>query len=128
MIHILGICAGMNNKVRAVGGKIKKIEYLKNHKSEKTYAHPIAIDEASLFFDIIRKKRMNVNSRHACFTSDAGPLMGSAYLPDGLAEVVEDRSKKFYLAVQFHPESLYRIDEHMNQIFEYFIRICSLKK
>lgn len=69
-----------------------------------------------------------VNSRHKCYTADASILDCTAYSPDGIIEAVEDNNKKFYLAVQFHPESLYKTDENMNNIFRGFIDICKMSK
>lgn len=123
-IPILGICAGMYNMVRAVGGKINKIEYSSEHKSEENYVHEININTKSIFYNIVKKDKICVNSRHKCHTTSYGPLTPVAYSKDGIIEVVEDKSKKFYLAVQFHPETLYKFDENMNEIFKYFINVC----
>lgn len=127
-IPILGICAGMNNMVRAVGGNILKSDFLIDHRSEENYVHEINIDKTSIFYDIVKCQKMNVNSRHTSYTSFCGPLDPVAYSPDNIIEVVEAKSKKFYLAVQFHPETLYKFDENMNRIFKYFINVCLTNK
>ena len=127
-IPILGICAGMNNMVRAVGGIIEKFEGLEYHKSEENYVHEIIVENASIFYDIVGKEKINVNSRHDSYVSNCGPLVPAAYSLDGIIEAVEDKSKKFYLAVQFHPETLYEFDENMNKIFQYFINVCLMNK
>lgn len=46
------------------------------------------------------------------------------FCDDGYADVVEDKRKRFYIGVRFHPESLYKIDETMNLIFKEFIERC----
>ncbi len=51
-----------------------------------------------------------------------------AVSPDGVDEIIEDYSKTFYIGVQFHPESLYKKDVYMNNIFASFINICSQYK
>lgn len=39
-------------------------------------------------------------------------------------KTIESKDKKFYIGVRFHPESLYKNDERMNNIFKYFINEC----
>ncbi len=124
-IPILGICAGNNNMVRAVGGSILKLACPEQHKSFDAYVHSISIKEDSKFYDIVKKKEIMVNSRHKSYTSDCSVLDTAAFSSDGIIEVVEDKNKKFYLAVQFHPESLYKTDDNMNKIFQYFINACN---
>ena len=123
-IPILGICAGNNNLVRAVGGKILRFNNKKAHKSLDKYVHKIKIDKNSNLYKIIGKDEMMVNSRHKAYTADSSILKCVAYSDDGVVEAVEDETKRFYMAVQFHPESLYKTDENMNSIFKYFINIC----
>ncbi len=127
-IPILGICAGMNNMVRAVGGTVLKPEHLVNHNSEENYVHEIVIEPSSNFYNMIQREKLHVNSRHKCCTSDCGPLTPAAHSLDGIIEVIEDKSKQFYLAVQFHPETLYKFDKDMDKIFKYFINVCSINK
>lgn len=123
-IPCFGICAGKNNMVRAVGGKILRFENIEAHKSSEEYVHDITIHKDSLLYKIIGKERIKVNSRHKRYTSDPSILQCSSFSDDGVIESVEDKNKKFYLAVQFHPESLYRTDKNMNNLFKYFINIC----
>lgn len=56
---------------------------------------------------------------------DKCPLLNKvAFDEDGYADVIESKDKKFYIGVRFHPESLYKIDEDHNKIFEAFINAC----
>ena len=65
-----------------------------------------------------------VNSRHKN-TIDTYPMLDAvAFCDDGYIDAVESNEKRFYIAVRFHPESLYRIDENMNKIFKNFIDVC----
>lgn len=123
-IPVLGICAGNNNLVRAVGGKILKLKYPEIHKSLNEYVHEINIDKNSKLYHIIGKSKIRVNSRHKCYTADLSILDPSSYSSDNIIESVEDKSKKFYIAVQFHPESLYKTDENMNKIFIEFLKVA----
>ncbi len=122
-IPILGICAGLNNMVRAVGGKIERMDS-EIHNSMEGYVHEIIISKESNLYKIINKDKVLVNSRHKCYVTDTSILNQAAFSSDNVIEAVEDQNKKFYLAVQFHPESLYMTDKNMNAIFEYFMHIC----
>lgn len=64
-IPCLGICAGQNNIVRALGGTTLKIDNPEKHnKPYDKYVHSITIDENSKFYNIVNKNKINVNSRH----------------------------------------------------------------
>lgn len=127
-IPLLGICAGSHNLTRALGGTVSEVNSNLNHKSEEKYVHSINIDKEAKFYNIIGKDQLMVNSRHKKYASDTGLLNVAAYSKDGISEVLEDASKRFYIGVQFHPESLYKIDENMNKIFIGFISECNKKR
>ncbi len=125
-IPTLGICCGQNVIVRALGGTTSKISNPEKHnQTTAKYVHNIYINPSSKFYDIVKHKEIKVNSRHKN-TVDSFPLLEKvAICEDGYADVVESKSKKFYIGVRFHPESLYKIDENMNNIFKYFIDVCN---
>lgn len=50
-----------------------------------------------------------------------------AFCEDGYADAIEDSNKDFYIGVRFHPESLYKKDENMNNIFKAFLEACKNK-
>lgn len=124
-IPILGICAGQNSIVRALGGSIKKISNPEKHfRLNEMYVHSIKIDKTSKFYKIINKENIMVNSRHER-TADETPLLDKvAFCEDGYPDVVEAKNKKFYIGVRFHPESMYKEDSNMKKLFEEFINIC----
>lgn len=123
-IPILGICAGNQNMVRALKGIVSKVNSNLNHKSDEKYVHSIKIDKDSKFYKIIGKKEIMVNSRHENNAIDPGKLNVVARSKDGINEVLEDSSKRFFIGVQFHPESLYKTDKDINKIFIEFINAC----
>ena len=43
-----------------------------------------------------------------------------AYSEDNILEAVEDKNKKFFLGIQWHPESLLE-DIYSKRLFDYFI-------
>lgn len=122
-IPILGICAGKHNMVRALGGKIGKLD-TNFHDSDQEYVHSIHIKRDSKAFQIFGKEEIMVNSRHMRYSIDVGPLQITAISSDKVDEIVEDDKSIFYVGVQFHPESLYKKDENMQKIFTYFISVC----
>lgn len=127
-IPTLGICGGQNVIVRALGGTTYNIKNPEKHnKPFDKYVHNIEIDENSKFYDIVKTKSMMVNSRHKK-TLDKCPLLEKvAFCEDGYPDVVESKTKQFYIGVRFHPESLYKIDENHNRIFKKFIDTCQKK-
>lgn len=124
-IPCFGICAGQNSITDALGGTITAIDNPESHsKPDERYVHPITIHKDSKFFDIIKKEEIMVNSRHKNKVEDSSILNEVAFCNDHYPDVVEEAKKKFYIGVRFHPESLYKIDENMNQIFKFFIEQC----
>ena len=129
-IPCLGICAGQNNIVRGLGGSIFRIPNPENHsKPNEDYVHNIKINDFnSKFYQIINKDEITVNSRHKNAIKTHPKLNVVAVCDDNYKEVVEADNKEFYIGVRFHPESLYKIDENMNNIFKKFIEVCNTKK
>lgn len=128
-IPILGICAGQNNLVRGVGGKTKKVLNPEIHcQPDLDYVHSIKIDKSSKFFKFVNTQNMKVNSRHLNTIDNPANLSVSAYDEFGNIEVTEDKTKKCFIGMRFHPESLYLTDKTHNNIFKKFIEICSRKK
>ena len=129
-IPCLGICAGQNNIVRGVGGSIYKVLNPEKHsRPNDMYVHNIKIiDKTSKFYSIIKAEEIRVNSRHKNVVDSNGVLNVVALDDDGDKEVVEAKDKDFYIGMRFHPESLYIVDENMNNIFKYFIETCKKKQ
>lgn len=125
-IPTLGICCGQNIIARAIGGTTYKIENPEKHmQMSKQYVHKIKIDKTSRFYDIIKKEEIMVNSRHKRTIKECPKLDKVGFCEDGYADVIESKDKDFYIGIRFHPESLYKIDENMNNIFKSFIGICN---
>ena len=121
-IPILGICAGQNSIARGLGGMTFKISNPVIHdKTFDEYVHNIKIDKNSKFYSIIQKDKIMVNSRHKNSIKDCPGLNKVAFCEDGYPDVIEDSNKSFYIGVRFHPESLYKKDENMNNIFKAFL-------
>lgn len=128
-IPVLGICAGQNQIVRALGGTLCKVDDVSKHlQIHSEYVHKCYINPTSKFYNIVGTTEMMVNSRHTKRVKTCPNLNIVGLCDDGYADVVEDPNKKFYIGVRFHPESLYKKDKNMNNIFVSFLEAARLKK
>ena len=114
----LGICLGMQGMARYFSKK-EEINIL-NHQKSDLDGHYINILKDSLLYKILGNSRIFVNSRHKSAIVDTNLIIG-AKSDDLIIEEVEDKSKKFFLGVQWHPESIK--DEYSKKLFDYFIKI-----
>ena len=115
----LGICLGMQAFAKAFNGnKICEVGSTK-HLSNDEYVHSVKVDENSLLYKILGANNIMVNSRHMLQITDTN-FDVVAYSDDGIVEALEDKNKKFFLGVQWHPETLLD-DEYSQKIFDYFI-------
>ena len=115
-IPTLGICLGMQNMAK-VFNNYQEIK-VPNHYFLDLYVHKIIINNDSKLYKIIKKSSILVNSRH----HDAIPetkLKVSALSSDGVIEAIEDSSKKFFVGLEWHPESTN--DNNSFRIFKSFI-------
>lgn len=126
-IPLLGICAGSNVIIRAIGGKTEKMrDMTKHYRPDLKFAHKCVVDDKdSLFYNIVKTEIFDVNSIHD-YTGVKIPntLSVVAHSDDGLVEVVEAKDKKFFIGIKYHPELLTDVDEKQNRIFEKFIESC----
>lgn len=128
-IPTLGICCGQNIIVRAIGGTTYEIPNPEKHlQHSKEYVHSVKIDKTSKFYQIVKKEEIMVNSRHRKTIKDCPQLDKVGFCEDGYPDVVESKDKDFYIGVRFHPESLYKTDKNMNNIFVSFIDACKQRR
>lgn len=117
----LGICLGMQIMGKAFNEKVRTKIKDEKHYSDKEYVHNIIIKRDSLLYKIIGEEKIKVNSRHKNQIPYTN-LDCVAYSEDNIIEAIEDRNKKFFMGVQWHPESLIE-DSNSNKLMEYFIKM-----
>ena len=115
----LGICLGMQimgktfegNVIENGAGKVHDVPY-------HEYAHKIKIDKNSKLYEIMGNDEIEVNSRHTdCVEYTKLDCVAKS---ENLIEAIEDKSKKFFIGVQWHPESIIE-DKYSKKLFDYFI-------
>jgi len=120
---VLGICRGFQLINCIQNGTLKQDlgdELNMIHKAavinhvQKDKAHGLDIEEGSILHDIVRAGRMVANSAHHQTIDKIGEgLKANCYSDDGLIEGFERKhptGKPFLLAVQWHPERMYKFN------------------
>lgn len=113
---LLGICLGMQTMGVAFNGKLGHLNTLA-HKSKDKYVHSVDINKDSLLYSIIGKENIMVNSRHKDYVESTGLTLGAVC--NGIIEEVEDKNKRCFIGMQWHPEDLK--DENSEKLFNFFI-------
>lgn len=111
-IPTLGICLGMQTMGMTFNGIMDDID---NHKSLDKYVHYIEINNNSKLYQIIKKNKILVNSRHKSYILKTELDVAAT---NKIIEAIEDKNKKFFIGVQWHPESL--MDENSILLFNSF--------
>ena len=111
-VPTLGICLGMQAMGEFFNGYKEKIvdkHYMVNH--------TVKITKDSLLYKILEQDEIMVNSRHRSALDGSKLEVGA--LANGVIEAIEDNNKRFFLGVQWHPESIKGNDSYL--LFKYFI-------
>lgn len=121
----LGICRGLQVMNCGLGGTLHQhVAFAQTHQRSDRPAekvHTVGIKQGSLLHRILQKDEIGVNSRHHQGVKGLGiGLKASAFAQDGLTEAAEDPGKRFFLGVQWHPESMCPTDENAGKIFAAF--------
>ncbi len=130
---ILGICRGLQIMNIALGGDMyqdiyaQKKEDLLQHdqKVSTTHAsHFVQVEQGTLLATISEAHQIKVNScHHQAVRHVPEPLIISGRANDGIIEAIESITHPFVLGVQWHPEGLARVDDHVSKrIFKTFIQ------
>lgn len=117
---VLGICLGMQLMGVLFEGSMIDI---KNHKKTLDYVHEVKIKRDSKLYNIYKTDVIKVNSRHKSVIKNT-KLTISAISQDGYIEALEDKNKKFFIGIQWHPESMVNYNSLQKNLFKYFVKTC----
>lgn len=123
---LIGICAGFNNILRAIGTDVIEDKTKSHDIYDKEYKHKISIIKGTKLFDLIRKEEYNVNSIHSMIAPKKNVEKHariSSISYDNLVESFELDNKKFVMGIKWHPELMLG-DEFPNKLFKEFISKC----
>ena len=85
-------------------------------------AHDIVIEENSRLRELAGESRVWVNTSHHQSIDKVAPgLVTTAWAPDGIIEGVESHHHRFLMAVQCHPEELWRKQGWASRLFNAFV-------
>lgn len=131
---LLGICRGLQLFNVMLGGTLYQDIPTQHSASEIKHtqtppyaepAHEVYIEKGTKLYQILQKDALKVNSLHHQGIKDlAEQLVPAARAEDGLIEAVVMPNKKFTLAVQWHPEFNYKVDDDHFALFLEFVRAC----
>jgi putative glutamine amidotransferase len=130
---ILGICRGEQVLNVAMGGTLIQDIYSQypttidhressRRKIRDFLAHDIAIEPGSRLHGLVGEDRVWVNTSHHQAVDQVAPgLVVTAWAPDGIIEAVESPDRRYVVAVQCHPEELWRKHAWAHRLFKSFV-------
>ena len=123
---LIGICAGFNNILRAIGTDVVEDNTKSHDKYDINYRHNVSIIKGTKLYDLIKKDEYNINSIHSMIApkemvEDYAKISSISY--DGLVESFELNNKKFVIGIKWHPELMLE-DEFTQGLFDEFIKEC----
>lgn len=124
--HLIGICAGFNNILRAIGTDVVEDKNKSHDIYDKNYRHEITILKDTKLYNLVNKQKYNVNSIHSMIAPKENVekyAKISSVSDDGLVESFELEDKKFIMGIKWHPELMIE-DEFTENLFKKFIEEC----
>lgn len=125
-IPVIGICAGFNNILRAIGTDVVKDNSESHNYYDVNYRHNVSIEKDTILYSLINKTNLEVNSIHSMIATKemVEPFAKvSSTSDDGLVESFEVPNKKFVIGVKWHPELMLE-EEFTNNLFARFVEAC----
>ena len=123
---VLGICAGFNNILRALGTNIIEDETKAHSVYDINYRHPVTIVEGTKLHEFAGGTTLMVNSFHTMICpaeNVTGYAKPSSFSEDGLVESIELENKTFVVGVKWHPEQM-RDEPYAKALFQAFTDAC----
>ncbi len=123
---LIGICAGFNNILRALGTDVIEDKTKSHDKYNKDYRHKISIIKGTKLYDLMNRNEYDVNSIHSMIApkekvENYAKISSISY--DGLVESFELDDKKFIIGIKWHPELMLE-DDFSSKLFNEFIKQC----
>ena len=129
----LGVCRGIQLLNVAAGGSLyqdvpaqlpeaSRHDYKLAETSWESYTHRVRIADGSRLAAILDATEIMTNSfHHQALKRVADGFVVTARADDGMVEGIERPDHPFTLAVQWHPEGMFRSDFYAQRIFEAFV-------
>ncbi len=135
---LLAICRGHQLLNVALGGTLfvdiasERPGAMRHNCSDQkdAWVHEVSILPGSLMAQIVGDVSLRVNSCHHQAVKSISPaLQATASSPDGIIEAMElkpavGKAHPFALAVQFHPERMFRVEPAFYRMFKLFVEAC----
>lgn len=127
---VFGICRGLQMMNVQRGGTLFQdlpTEHPSEvcHRMEAPYdrtVHTVTVLKDTPLCQLFGAESVGVNSSHHQAVKTLAPgLLPMAVSPDGLTEAIFSPEKRFYWAVQWHPERLWIKDAYSRKLFETFV-------
>jgi len=128
---VFGICRGMQVLNVAAGGGI--LQHIDNHRSPSRHEpiyHDVKLTPSSYIGEIIGQSTLAVNTFHHQGVNHE--KLAPSFMPTGIAhpdewliESFESPVHRWLLAVQWHPERLYHLDDAHRNLWIDFVKACS---
>lgn len=123
---LIGICAGFNNILRALGTDVIEDETKSHDIYDINYRHKVSIIKDTLMHRLIGMDEYDVNSIHSMIAKKEmvepyAKISSLSY--DGLVESFELPNKKFVIGIKWHPELMLE-DKFPEELFKMFIEKC----
>ena len=120
---LIGICAGFNNILRALGTDVIEDKTKSHDIYDKNYRHEVTLIKDTKLYNLANQNKYNVNSIHTMIApkekvENYAKISSISY--DGLVESFELENKKFVIGIKWHPELMLE-DELTKKLFKEFI-------
>jgi putative glutamine amidotransferase len=122
---ILGICRGAQLLNVAFGGTLH--QHIDGHRQDERGAvnlRSAKVEAGSFLHSLVGENEIKTNSfHHQAVKAIAPGFIASARADDGTVEAIEpaEKTERFFLAVQWHPEYLFKHDAPAKNIFKAFV-------
>lgn len=136
-LPVLGICRGIQLLNVAAGGSLyqhlpaqlpatQRHNYRLQDSAWETPTHEVRVEPESKLAAVMGEEEVKTNSFHHQAVKEVAPgFRPTAWAPDGVIEAIEHDGKPFAVAVQWHPEGMFRSDTYARRIFEAFVEACN---